>query len=74
MAKDDAIIALLTEIRDLQREQTDLTRKAENALMHTQSLQRRNLTMRILFNVVIVIFTAAAVYFYYHTLVTSLGG
>ncbi|HVW66310.1 MAG TPA: hypothetical protein VHA78_01105 [Candidatus Peribacteraceae bacterium] len=71
---DDTLIALLTEIRDLQREQTELVRKAEQAVLDTRSLQRRNFSLRLLMNIAIVLFTGAAVYFYYHTLVTSLGG
>lgn len=70
---DNDVIALLTEIRDLQREQNELVRKAEQAVMDTRWLQRRSFFLRMLINVLIILFTAGAVYFYYHTLVTSLG-
>jgi hypothetical protein len=72
--KSDPIIDLLTEIRDLQRAQTQLVQDAHDALLHTERLQKRNIILRIIFNLLIIVFTGAAVYFYYHTLVTSFQG
>ncbi len=65
-AKDQTIV-LLTEIRDLLKENHD-------TLTHTKKAQQRSFILKIMFNTAIVIFVGIATYYYYHTLVASFGG
>jgi hypothetical protein len=66
-AAPDQTVVLLTEIRDLLREN-------QTALTGTKKAQQRSLIMKVAFNGAIVVFVAFATYYYYHTLVTSMGG
>ncbi len=67
MAAKDETVALLTEIRDLLKENNAIT-------LHSKKSLRRSLILKVFLNGAIVIFACIAIYFYYHTLVTSLGG
>lgn len=67
MATEDDNNLLLKEI-------LTLLKSNQEELLNTKKMDRRTFLMKGAFNTAILIFVGVATYFYYHTLVTSLGG
>ena len=62
----DSQAALLTEIRDLLKEQRDM-------IAHTEKMRRRGSIAKAVLYALIICLTFAATYFYYYTIVASFG-
>ena len=65
---DDPLVTLLTEVRDLQREQVALLKKAQDDTARTRSYSLASLIFKIAMYVAVFGFSIAAAYYYAKTI------
>ncbi len=70
----DATLQILTEMRDLQREQNAMLKTATDMIFHTTKAQRRDKVIKIIFYSLIIAFSIVSTYYFYSTIGNTLSG
>jgi hypothetical protein len=71
MPKADETIQLLTEIRDLQKQQLSLMKADRDISMRDKKSENTKLFLHIAYNLIIAVFVIGAFWFFYHTIYGS---
>lgn len=71
MPPDDQTLALLHEIRDLQKQQLAMMKENQEGNQFDKKMDMAKMVMRVVFNVLVVVFVIGAVWYYYSSISKS---